>query len=159
MDPSSLAWVLRLAPKSVVGSSLLWLAAGHADVYQQLLGDNSVLWGCKGKTLKMFCFFLKGKQYSVATALDWPSECFTSRVRHRECCAKKDSRKSPSAKMRCETPPRGALLSRSLSALLLWQHFGAGWNSDPQTPSPAPAKGQSRSWGATPWVQTTGVQA
>ena len=67
--------------------------------------------------------FLKGKQYSMATAFVWPSECFTSRVRHSGCCAMKDLHKSPSAKMQCETPPRGSAFSLALgsaSLAVLW---------------------------------------
>lgn len=62
---------------------------------------------------------LKEKQYSIATAFDWPSECFISRVRHRGCCAKKDLHKSPSAKMQCETPLRGSPFSLALGSASL----------------------------------------
>ena len=63
--------------------------------------------------------FLKGKQYSIATAFDWPSECLISRVRHRGCCAKKDLDKLPSAKMQCETPPHGSAFPLALGAASL----------------------------------------
>lgn len=41
-------------PPKCGGSSLLWLATIYLNVCQWLLGGNSVLYGYKGKTLKIF---------------------------------------------------------------------------------------------------------
>lgn len=55
--------------------------------------------------------FLKGEQYSIATALDWLSECFISSVRHGGCCAL-----ALSAKVQCRTPPHGSAFALALGS-------------------------------------------